>query len=354
MVTPNQKKITKKMLVTLNGQKTTTPPLWLMRQAGRHLKEYLEIREKAKNFLEFCYTPDLAVEATLQPIRRYGFDAAILFSDILVIPDALGQQVEFVPGTGPKLEAISSFDELEKLSKDDLHDHLSPVYEAIGKICCELPEETILIGFAGAPWTIATYVVEGGGSKNYLKTRKWAYDAPDEFGVLIDILVDATADHLIRQIESGVEVVQLFDSWAGVLPPSQFVKWSIEPAKKIITRIRAKHPDIPIIGFPRGAGLLYQRFVQETGVNAISIDATVPVTWAAKNLQPYCVVQGNLDNLALLTGGPAMEAEVAHILAAFADGPFIFNLGHGILPETPVPHVKKLIELVRGTSVGAT
>ncbi len=354
MVTPNQKKITKKMLVTLNGQKTTTPPLWLMRQAGRHLKEYLEIREKAKNFLEFCYTPDLAVEATLQPIRRYGFDAAILFSDILVIPDALGQQVEFVPGTGPKLEAISSFDELEKLSKDGLHDHLSPVYEAIGKICCELPEETILIGFAGAPWTIATYVVEGGGSKNYLKTRKWAYDAPDEFGVLIDILVDATADHLIRQIESGVEVVQLFDSWAGVLPPSQFVKWSIEPAKKIITRIRAKHPDIPIIGFPRGAGLLYQRFVQETGVNAISIDATVPVTWAAKNLQPYCVVQGNLDNLALLTGGPAMEAEVAHILAAFADGPFIFNLGHGILPETPVPHVKKLIELVRGTSVGAT
>jgi uroporphyrinogen decarboxylase len=353
MVTPNQKKITKKMLVTLNGQKTTTPPLWLMRQAGRHLKEYLEIREKAKNFLEFCYTPDLAVEATLQPIRRYGFDAAILFSDILVIPDALGQQVDFVPGTGPKLEAISSFDELEKLSKDGLHDHLSPVYEAIGKICCELPEETILIGFAGAPWTIATYVVEGGGSKNYLKTRKWAYDAPDEFGVLIDILVDATADHLIRQIESGVEVVQLFDSWAGVLPPSQFVKWSIEPAKKIITRIRAKHPDIPIIGFPRGAGLLYQRFVQETGVNAISIDATVPVTWAAKNLQPYCAVQGNLDNLALLTGGPAMEAEVAHILAAFADGPFIFNLGHGILPETPVPHVKKLIELVRGTSVGA-
>ena len=353
MVTPNQKKITKKMLVTLNGQQTNTPPLWLMRQAGRHLKEYLKIRAKAKNFLEFCYTPDLTIEATLQPIRRYGFDAAILFSDILVIPDALGQQVDFVPGTGPKLEAISSFDELEKLSKDRLHDRLSPVYEAIGQICCELPEETVLIGFAGAPWTIATYVVEGGGSKDYQKTRKWAYDAPDEFGVLIDILIDATADHLIRQIESGVEVVQLFDSWAGVLPPSQFDKWSIEPAKKIITRIRAKHPDIPIIGFPRGAGLLYQRFVQETGVNAISIDATVPVTWAAKNLQPYCAVQGNLDNLALLTGGPAMEAEVAHILAAFADGPFIFNLGHGILPETPVPHVKRLIELVRGTSVGA-
>ncbi|MDP7599833.1 MAG: uroporphyrinogen decarboxylase family protein, partial [Rhodospirillales bacterium] len=229
MVTPTQKKITKKMLVTLNGQQTNTPPLWLMRQAGRHLKEYLEIRAKAKNFLEFCYTPDLAVEATLQPIRRYGFDAAILFSDILVIPDALGQQVDFVPGTGPKLEAISSFNELEKLSKDRLHDHLSPVYEAIGRIRGELPEETTFIGFAGAPWTIATYVVEGGGSKDYQKTRKWAYDAPDEFGVLIDILIDATADHLIRQIESGVEVVQLFDSWAGVLPPSQFDKWSIEP-----------------------------------------------------------------------------------------------------------------------------
>jgi len=353
MVIPTKKKITKKMLATLNGQQTDTPPLWLMRQAGRHLKEYLKIRAKAKNFLEFCYTPDFAVEATLQPIHRYGFDAAILFSDILVIPDALGQQVDFVPGTGPKLKAISSIDELEKLSKDSLHDHLSPVYEAIVRIRGELPEETTLIGFAGAPWTIATYVVEGGSSKDYQKTRKWAYDAPDEFGVLIDILVDAIADHLIRQIESGVEVVQLFDSWAGILPPSQFDKWSIEPAKKIIARIRAEHPDIPIIGFPRGAGLLYQRFVQETGVNAVSIDATVPLTWAAKNLQPHCAVQGNLDNLVLLTGGPVMEAEVAHILAAFADGPFIFNLGHGILPETPVPHVKRLIELVRGTSVGA-
>jgi len=349
MVTPTQKK----MLKTLNGQQTDTPPLWLMRQAGRHLKEYLEIRAQAKNFLDFCYTPDLAVEATLQPIRRYGFDAAILFSDILVIPDALGQQVDFVPGTGPKLEAISTVEGLKKLSKDRLHDHLAPVYEAIGRIRNELPEETTLIGFAGAPWTVATYVVEGGGSKDYQTTRRWAYSAPEEFGELINILVDATADYLIRQIDSGVEAVQLFDSWAGVLPPSQFDKWSIEPAKKIIARIREKHPDTPIIGFPRGAGLLYQRFVEETGVNAVSIDATVPLAWAAENLQPHCAVQGNLDNLALLTGGPAMEAEVAHILAAFADGPFIFNLGHGILPETPVPHVERLVELVRGTSVGA-
>ena len=349
MVTPTQKK----MLVALNGQQTETPPLWLMRQAGRHLKEYLEIRAQAENFLDFCYTPDLAVEATLQPIRRYGFDAAILFSDILVIPDALGQQVDFVPGTGPKLEAISSVEGLKKLSKDRLHDHLAPVYEAIGRIRNELPDETTLIGFAGAPWTVATYVVEGGGSKDYQTTRKWAYGAPEEFGALIDILVDATADYLIRQIDSGVEAVQLFDSWAGVLPPGQFDKWSIEPAKKIIARIREKHPNTPIIGFPRGAGLLYQRFVEETGVNAVSIDATVPLAWAAENLQPHCAVQGNLDNLALLTGGPAMEAEVAHILAAFADGPFIFNLGHGILPETPVPHVERLVELVRGTSVGA-
>ncbi len=342
----------KKMLTVLNGQKTETPPLWLMRQAGRHLKEYLEIRAKAKNFLDFCYSPDLAVEATLQPIRRYGFDAAILFSDILVIPDALGQQVDFVPGTGPVLEAISSVEELKKLSADRLHDHLAPVYEAIGRIRQELPDNTALIGFAGAPWTVATYVVEGGGSKDYQKTRKWAYGAPEEFQILIDILVDATADYLIRQIDSGVEAVQLFDSWAGVLSPSQFDRWVIEPAKKIIGRIRAVHPDIPIIGFPRGAGLLYERFVQETGVNAVSIDSTVPLSWAVENLQSHCAVQGNLDNLALLTGGPAMEAEIAHILAAFSDGPFIFNLGHGILPETPVPHVERLVELVRGSSIG--
>ena len=346
---------TKKMLAVLKGQKTETPPLWLMRQAGRHLEEYMAIRSKAKNFLDFCYTPDLSVEATLQPIRRYGFDAAILFSDILVIPDALGQQVEFVPGTGPVLEAISSAQELKKLNADRLHDHLAPVYEAIGRIREELSsssKHTTLIGFAGAPWTVATYVVEGGSSKDYQKTRNWAYGAPEEFGTLIDILVDATSDYLIRQIDSGVEAVQLFDSWAGVLPPRQFERWVIEPTIQIIKRIRAVHPDTPIIGFPRGAGLLYERFVQETGVNAVSIDATVPLTWAAENLQTHCAVQGNLDNLALLTGGAAMEVEVADILAALSDGPFIFNLGHGILPETPVPHVERLVELVRGTSLG--
>jgi len=321
---PNQKK----MLVALRGQKSKTPPLWLMRQAGRHLKEYLEIRAKAKNFLDFCYSPDLSVEATLQPIRRYGFDAAILFSDILVIPDALGQQVDFVPGTGPVLEAISSVEGLKKLNPEYLHDHFAPIYEAIGRIRQELndlPGQTTLIGFAGAPWTVATYVVEGGGSKDYQKTRKWAYSAPEEFSILIDILIEATADYLIRQIDSGVEAVQLFDSWAGVLSPSQFDRWVIEPTVKIINRIRAVHPDIPIIGFPRGAGLLYERFVQETGVNAVSIDATVPLAWAAEKLQSKCAVQGNLDNLALLAGGAAMEAEVAHILAAFSDGPFIFN-----------------------------
>jgi len=345
----------KKLLQALAGEKTEIPALWLMRQAGRHLKEYMEIRAKAKNFLDFCYTPDLSVEATLQPVRRYGFDAAILFSDILVIPDALGQHVEFVPGTGPKLEAISTVEELGKLKPDRLHDHLAPVYEAIGRIREELthlPGENTLIGFAGAPWTVATYVVEGGGSKDYQKTRKWAYGAPEEFGALIDILVDATSEYLIRQIDSGVEAVQIFDSWAGVLSPGQFDRWVIEPTKKIIGRIREAHPNTPIIGFPRGAGLLYQRFVQETDVDGVSIDATVPLAWAAENLQNHCAVQGNLDNLALLTGGPAMEAEIAHILAAFSDGPFIFNLGHGILPETPVPHVERLAELVRGASIG--
>jgi len=340
----------KNLLHVLNGGKSKTPPIWLMRQAGRHLKEYMAIRSKTKNFLEFCYTPNLSVEATLQPIRRYGFDAAILFSDILVIPDALGQQVNFVSGTGPVLKKISSIYDLKKLTSNNLHNQLKPVYKAINIIKKELRKfhaETTLIGFAGAPWTVATYMVEGGSSKNYQSIRRWAYEAPDEFNVLIDMLVNTTSDYLIKQIDSGVEVIQLFDSWAGVLPPSQFERWVIKPTVKIVDLVRAVHPDIPIIGFPRGAGMLYERFVKETNVDAISIDSTIPLKWAVEKLQDYCIVQGNLDNIALLTGGRAMELEISNILEAFSNGPFIFNLGHGILPETPVSHVERLVELVR-------
>lgn len=340
----------KSFLRALKGEAVDPPPLWLMRQAGRHLEEYRALRAKTKNFLEFCYSPDLATEATLQPIRRYGFDAAILFSDILVIPDALGQQVEFVVGEGPKLNPITTAEELKILDKSNIHDHLSPVYEAIKKIKNELPDETTLIGFAGAPWTVATYMVEGGGSKDYQKTRSLAYRSPETFSMFIDLLVDSTADYLIRQIDSGVEAVQIFDSWAGVLPPGQFEKWALEPAKEITRRVREVHPNIPVIGFPRGAGLQYVKYAQETGVDAVSLDSTVPLQWAAENIQPICTVQGNLDNLALLAGGETMEKEVGRILDAFSAKPFIFNLGHGILPETPVSHVERLCQLVRGES----
>ncbi len=342
----------KKFIRVLKGEAVKPPPLWLMRQAGRHLEEYRALRAKTKNFLEFCYSPDLATEATLQPIRRYDFDAAILFSDILVIPDALGQQVEFVSGEGPKLEPIGKAEDLKKFDRSKIHDHLAPVYETVTRIKKELPEETALIGFAGAPWTVATYMVEGGGSKDYQKTRNWAYQAPQSFAMLIDLLVDTTTDYLIRQIESGVEAVQIFDSWAGVLPPGQFEQWALEPAKEMARRIHQAHPDIPIIGFPRGAGLQYVKYAKETGVDAVSLDSTVPLEWAAENIQPHCTVQGNLDNLALLAGGDTMEKEVGRILEAFSGGPFIFNLGHGILPETPVPHVERLVELVRGQTDG--
>jgi uroporphyrinogen decarboxylase len=342
-------------LAVLKGKKATVPPIWLMRQAGRHLEEYMKLRKKAKTFLDFCYSPNLSVEATLQPIYRYNLDAAILFSDILVVPDALGQHVKFVTGTGPVLDALSTLEDIKRLNLDHLHTHLSPVYEAIQRVRQKmslLPHQPTLIGFAGAPWTVATYMVEGGGSKDYYKTREWAYKSPDEFKVLINILVEATSEYLIRQIDNGVEAVQLFDSWAGLLPPNQFDRWVIKPTKKIIARVRSIHPDIPIIGFPRGAGLLYEQFVIKTGVNAVSIDQTVPLAWAVKTLQIHCTIQGNLDNLVLLLGGKPMEDEISQILSSCSSGPFIFNLGHGVLPKTPTLHVDRLIEMVRMTSNG--
>jgi len=338
----------KPLLQTLAGNSVSPPPIWLMRQAGRHLEEYKALRSKAETFLDFCYTPDMAVEATLQPIRRYGMDAAILFSDILVIPDALGQNVSFVPGEGPKLPPLNGRSDIDRLDLSNLHDHLSPVYETVGRLSQELPRETALIGFAGAPWTVATYMIEGGGSKDYQKTRAYAYEVSDDFQALIDILVDATSAYLIRQADKGAEVVQIFDSWAGVLPPVQFDRWVIEPFQKIVSAVKEAHSDLPIIGFPRGAGLAYSRFAEQTGVDAVSLDSTVPLEWAAEHVQKHTVVQGNLDNLVLRAGGDQLEIEVKRVLDIFAGGPFIFNLGHGILPDTPVAHVERLLELVRG------
>jgi len=323
------------------------PPFWLMRQAGRYLPEYREIRRQAKNFIEFCYTPDLAVEATLQPLRRYAMDAAILFSDILVIPDALGQKVEFREGEGPVLKPVRSIEDIESLEAGGVIEHLAPVFETIRILSSEIPVETALIGFAGAPWTIAVYMIEGRGGTDCREARTWAFRDPDEFQKLIDLLVDTTADYLIEQVKNGAEAVQLFDSWAGVHSESQFRRWVISPTVEIVGKLKAACPHVPIIGFPRNAGALYEDYVKKTGVDGISLDSIVPLDWARRTLQPRCSVQGNLDNQALLSGGKALENETNRILQALSGGPFVFNLGHGVLQWTPPEHVAQLAELIR-------
>lgn len=330
----------------LKGESLERPPFWLMRQAGRYLPEYRELRKTSKNFLDFCYMPDLAVEATLQPLRRYDFDAAILFSDILVVPDSLGQKVEFREGEGPVLEPVSNVDDLDKLSMDNFHEHLKPVYETVGRLSAEIPEQTTLIGFAGAPWTVATYMVEGKGSKDYPKARTWAYGQPEGFAKLIDLLVDATSAYLIKQVQCGAEVIQLFDTWAGVLSENQFVRWVIEPTAEIVRRLKKACPGIHVIGFPRGAGVMYGDFVKKTGVDGVSLDNSVPISWAAEHLQPFCTVQGNLDNMALIAGGQAMDTETHAIIDGLSGGSHIFNLGHGILPDTPPENVDRLARII--------
>ena len=337
----------KNLLRTLHGEIINPPPIWLMRQAGRHLEEYKKLRKRADNFLSFCYSPDLALKATLQPIQRYHMDGAIVFSDILVIPDALGQNVTFVESKGPTLVPINTRKDIESLSTTHLYRKLKPVYETITQLTNKLPPETALIGFSGAPWTLAAYMIEGGGSRDFQKTRLWAYKQPEEFQLLIDCLVEATSNHLIYQLDAGAEVVQIFDTWAGILPAKQFEKWVIRPIKRMVEIIKEKHPLVPIIGFPRGAGLNYECFAVETGVDAVSVDSTIPLKWISEKIQPHSVVQGNLDNLVLLEGGAQLEKDVFDILNTLGEGPFIFNLGHGVLPETPVPHVEKLIKLVR-------
>ena len=339
--------MTKFFLQALKGVPSTPPPVWLMRQAGRYLPEYKELRTKAKNFLDFCYTSEMAVEATLQPLRRYNLDAAILFCDILVIPDALGQSVAFKKGEGPVLEPIQNVEGLSKLEVDKVLDHLAPVFQTVSTLSQEIPESTALIGFAGAPWTVAVYMVEGRGGTDCGTARRWAYEDPNGFGQLIDILVEATSIYLNQQILNGAEAIQLFDSWAGVLSESQFRRWVIEPTIKIVQNIRKENPDVPIIGFPRHAGVLYETYVRETGVDGVSLDSGVPLDWVKNTLQPICTVQGNLDNQVLMAGGPALEIETNEILEKLSDGPFIFNLGHGVLQWTSPDHVEALINQIR-------
>ncbi|MDD9877704.1 MAG: uroporphyrinogen decarboxylase [Magnetovibrio sp.] len=337
----------KPFLRALAGDTVRPAPVWMMRQAGRYLPEYRELRIQAANFVDFCFTPSMAIEATLQPLRRYAMNAAILFSDILVIPHGLGQDVAFREGEGPVLDAITDAAGIEALQPGAVNERLAPVFETVRGVKAALDEKTALIGFAGAPFTVALYMIEGRGGTEGTKIRRWAAEAPDEFGRLIDILSEATTAYLIEQIENGAEALQLFDSWAGLLPESMFRRWVIAPNRRIVEAVKAAHPNIPIIGFPRNAGVLYRDFAVETGVDGVSIDATVPLEWAAETLQPICTVQGNLDNHVLLSGGETLEAEVGRILDAFGNGRFVFNLGHGVLPPTPPEHVGRVVDLIR-------
>lgn len=333
---------TKRFLAAVTGHTTDRPPFWLMRQAGRYLPEYRATRAKAGGFLDLCFNPELATEVTLQPIRRYGMDAAILFSDILVVPYGLGQSVAFKAGEGPVLDPVRDEKALEALSLDNLHDRLGPVYETVSKLTRSLPDETALIGFAGSPWTVATYMVEGRGSKDHGTVKGLAYTHPGLFDRLIDLLVDATSAYLSRQIQAGAECVQLFDSWAGALADDQFRRLVIAPTKTIVSRLKAAHPDTPIIGFPRGGGVLLKEYAQSTGVDALALDTAVPPEWAAETLQPILPVQGNLDPALLLAGGAAMTRRIDHLLQVFGQRPYIFNLGHGVTPEVPPEVVAEL------------
>lgn len=337
----------KRMLRALSGESLTSPPVWLMRQAGRYLPEYRAVRAEAKSFLDLCFTPELAVEVTLQPIRRYGFDAAILFSDILVVPHALGQRVWFEEGSGPRLETLAGPDDLGRLERSGLHQALAPVYETLRRLRRELPPETTLIGFAGAPWTVASYMVEGGSSRDFTIGKRWAYETPKGLQRLIDLLVEATGDYLVAQIDAGAEAVQIFDSWAGVWPESQLRRWCLEPVKALVARLKRERPGVPVIVFPRGAGVLYHAYAEECGADALGLDTTVPLGWAREVLQAKACLQGNLDPLTLVAGGEALWRAAEDILEQLAGGPFVFNLGHGIVPETPLEHVAMLVEQIR-------
>ncbi len=342
----------KLLLRALAGEVLPRPPVWLMRQAGRYLPEYRATRAQANGFLDLCFTPDLAVEVTLQPIRRFGFDAAILFSDILVVPHALGQKVWFEEGVGPRLEALEAPADLARLSRDGFHDALAPVYETVTRLREELPPEVTLIGFAGAPWTVASYMLEGGSSKDFAAGKRWAYGETAAFQQLIDLLVAATGDYLIAQIDAGAEVVQIFDSWAGVWPEAALRRWCLAPAKALTERIKAERPGVPVILFPRGAGLLYRDFAEHSGATALGLDTTLPLGWVKTELQSRVTVQGNLDPRLLVAGGPGLHEGVEHILETLGQGPFIFNLGHGIVPEAPIAHVSAMLEQIHAWGSG--
>lgn len=335
----------KKLLRALRGERQAAPPVWLMRQAGRYLPEYRALRETKGGFLELCYDSEAAADVTLQPIRRFGFDGAILFSDILIVPHAMGQELWFEAGEGPRLAPQMTVSDLSDLKADP--SHLQSIYKTVAAVKQQLPDETTFLGFAGSPWTVATYMVAGQGSKDQQAARRMAYEEEAKFEALIAAIIDTSVEYLSGQIEAGVEAVQLFDSWAGSLSPAQFERWVIAPNAEIVSRLKALHPDTPIIGFPKGAGGKLPAYAQQTGVDAIGIDETVDPVWADKNLPVGMPVQGNLDPLALMAGGDTLKLAVNRILDAFSARPHIFNLGHGIDKETPIAHVEQLLTLVR-------
>lgn len=333
------------MLDVLRGKTVFPPPVWMMRQAGRYLPEYRETRKRAGSFLDLCYNPDLAVEVTLQPIRRFGFDAAILFSDILVVPHALGRDLRFEEGSGPLMTPIEAAD-VDRLETGMFHVNLSPVYETVRRLRAELPVETTLLGFCGAPWTVASYMIAGRGTADQAPARLFAYRHPEAMRKLLKLLADHSAAYLIRQIEAGADAVQIFDSWSGVLDEEGFAAFSVEPIAEIVKRVHAVYPNVPVIAFPRGAGSRYDGFGAATGATALGLDWTVPLAQAKRLLQEG-PVQGNLDPQRLVAGGGALSDGVAAILSALGDGPLVFNLGHGITPETPIAHVEAMVSQIR-------
>ncbi|UFN48584.1 uroporphyrinogen decarboxylase [Roseomonas sp. OT10] len=341
----------KPFLRTLAGEAVWPPPIWLMRQAGRYLPEYRDVRAQAGDFISLCTNPELAAEVTLQPLRRYGFDAAILFSDILMVPWAMGQPLRFAEGEGPLLEPLRDAAAINGLWTAGVAERAAPILETVARVRSFLDvqhQRTALIGFAGSPWTVACYMVEGRGGGEFAHARRMAYGDPALFGRLIRSLTDATAEYLLAQVAAGAEALMLFDSWAGLLPPSQFRRWVIEPTAELVRRLRKQLPhDFPLIGFPRLAGPLLVEYAQRVGVQAVGMDTAMDPRWAAANVPQGIALQGNLDPQALVSGGAALEAEARSLLAAMRGRPFIFNLGHGIVPPTPPEHVAALVRLVR-------
>lgn len=339
----------KKLLKSLAGEVQDVPPIWMMRQAGRYLPEYRATREKAGDFLSLCYAPDLAAEVTLQPIRRYGFDAAILFADILLVPQALGADLWFVTGEGPRLSTVTGRKDFEALKPAEaVHETLSPVYETLRILTRELPAETTLIGFAGAPWTVATYMIAGRGTPAQEPAHALMTEEPEVFEDLIARITGATIEYLSAQIEAGAEVVKLFDSWAGSLSGDAFDRYAVEPARKIIAALKSRHPNVPVIAFPREAGDRYEGFARATGADCVALDNSVDPIWAAAHVQKDGCVQGNLAPSHMVTGGQALVDETRAVVRAFSGAPHIFNLGHGITPDADPANVQLMIDTVRG------